>query len=754
MSSGSFGSTSTSVIGNTQNWVHTPTVALPTGRNTMFSGATNAVITTLGAFVSGRGAGRSVQLAFESLGSTGSFSVGSASSAQDTGAQPCAIICNGGSDTFRISSSGQFYFGRGPTGGPSSDSFGYSFSDSLYGYYTYTSAPTAPLTPAVVASGATAAVVSWTAPTDNGDTAITGYRVDYSASPTFASGVSSVEVGNVLTYTVTALSGTTAYYFRVFAENAVTTLISTWSLPSTTVSLTSGAGGAPPAATFALQSTVACAFTYPATSAGFWSFWMTPNTTTSWVVSAAVAGTFGGTNLLFGVDPTSGLWASTTTNANPIGDGPTYLPAAGFAGAHHFAVGVGALFSGTVWTFPLTLYVDGVLVATASSSALTPPATWLNANRQPTAVLVGTLGAVGSVVMSRLKHTLNLSHEEFATQNTESSYLSAMAAATSQVALGVLPANLSAVPVGFPSASGQTTLDAFNLIVKTEQGYIDTLTSGMVSSPAQTVRVRARDRPSTVSYSFDAQLELSEQPNFLRDSTNLIWSDVVTGANSTTQTVSQTALQIRAGSNNAADTVATYRASDLYEYGTDRLWRGQNVALRPVSVVVNNLVCPTDRSADLLSMVPGDRIRITNIPTTVIGFTTWDGWLLDKEQSHKSGPGAEDKFILYLQPCQPLTAIFDTDLFANGGTLTVSTLVALGATTMVCKSGDLVTYFEQVAVPYTLLIDQEQVTVTACGVPAAGVQTLTITRAVNGTAAAAHQVGAVPEVVTNSLFAF
>ena len=763
MTSASFGGTGTSVIGYTQSWVHVGGISLPTGRNAMANGISYAYIVTMGAYVTGRGASRTIQIGFEvTNGYTNAFGVGSGSSASYTGGQACAVLTNGGTDTFRIISSGSFYFGRGGAGGPSVDSFGTNFANVLYGDYVYYSAPSVPLTPAVTGPTTTTAAVTWSAPSDNGDTAVTGYRVDYSTSPTFASGVTSFEVGNVLTYVVTGLVGSTAYYFRVFAENAATAAAGSWSAASSTVNLTTGAGGAPPTATVALQSALQCAFVYPTASVGFWSFWMTQSTS-SWYVSVSTAGTLGGANLLYGVDSTVGFWASTTTGANPMVDGPTYLPAGGFAGTHRFSVGVAASFASGTWTFPLTLYVDGVQVATGSSATLTPPATFTNAARQPVSIQVGTLGAVGSAVISRLSHTLTLAHEEYAIQATEAGYLSAAAASTGQVTLGALPADLSAAPVGYLMSSGQTTLDSMNLIMKTEQGYLDCVTNGSLTNPVQTVRVRSRQRPAAVAYAFDAQAEVSGAVNFVRDSTNLIWSDVVTGANSTTQTVSQLALQVRAGSNNSADTVATYRPSDLYEFGTDRLWRGQNVTLRPVAIVIDNLTCPTDRSSDLLNMVPGDRVQITNIPLgpsiagvpqNILGFTTWDGWLLDKEQSHKSGPNAEDRFTLYLQPVQPATAVYDTDLYANGGNNTISTALTSGATSMLCVSTDLVTYFEQVAVPYTLKVDSELVTVTACNAPSAGIQTLTVTRGVVGTIAAAHSVGAVPEVVTNSLFAF
>ena len=747
MSSGTFGGVGTSVIGNTDQYVHVGGIPLPTGRNATAAGPSYALITGLGAYASGLGATRTLSLGFEGTGYTGSFAVAANSSALYTGQQACGLVTNGGTDTFRISSNGSFFFGRGGAGGPSTDSYGRSFANVLYGDYTYTSAPTAPLTPAVTAPTPTSGAVTWAAPSDNGDTAITGYRVDYSTSNVFAT-FASLEVGNVLAYTVTGLAASTPYFFRVFAENATTTAASSWSVASTTATITSGAGGAAPTYVLSLQAQPVCAFTYPAASCGYWGVWAA-QTTASWYFNIAVAANFGGATFRWGVDPTVGFWAATSTRANPIGDGPTYLPAGGFVGAHRYTVGVGATFSAGTWTFPLTLYVDGVKVATATSAGNVPPATFTNANRQPVALESGTINGISSVVLSRLSHTVNLAHEEYAIQTTEAGYLAAAAAATSQIVLGTLPADLSTAPVGYLVSSGQTTLDAFNLIAKTEQGYLDCVTGGVLTAPVQTVRFRARQRPNTAAYTFDAQSEVSGNIDFIRDSTNLIWSDVVTGANSIKKTVSDSTLQARAGSNNSADTVANSAQADLYTFGSDRLSRGQNTNLRPVAIVIDNVTCTTDRSSDLLQMAPGDRIRITNILSNVLGFSTYDGWLLDKAQSHKSGPNAEDKFTLYLQPAsqQPL---FDTDRFMSGGELSLSGALTSGVTTAnVATTGY---KLDTTQTPYTLLIDREQVTVTVC--TSATPQVLTITRGVNGTTAAAHLSGVLVDISPAALFAF
>ena len=88
----------------------------------------------------------------------------------------------------------------------------------FWGGFVYRMVPTAPTASSLTVSG-NSFTFSWTAPSSNGDTAITGYVVEHSASPTFASGVSTVNVGAGSTSTtVNGLTGTR--YFRVYATNA------------------------------------------------------------------------------------------------------------------------------------------------------------------------------------------------------------------------------------------------------------------------------------------------------------------------------------------------------------------------------------------------------------------------------------------------------------------------------------------------------------------------------------------------------
>ena len=92
----------------------------------------------------------------------------------------------------------------------------------------------------------------------------------------------------------------------------------------------------------------------------------------------------------------------------------------------------------------------------------------------------------------------------------------------------------------------------------------------------------------------------------------------------------------------------------------------------------------------------------------------------------------------------PDTAVYDTNLFMADGVLTLSADITSGATTMSVTTSNATVLLETVTFPYTLLIDSEQVTVTAC--TSAAPQVVTMTRGVNGTTAAAHSSGAEVEV--------
>jgi hypothetical protein len=257
--------------------------------------------------------------------------------------------------------------------------------------------------------------------------------------------------------------------------------------------------------------------------------------------------------------------------------------------------------------------------------------------------------------------------------------------------------------------------------------------------------VRERARPRAVDYSFDVEDELSGAPDFVRDLTNLV-SRVTVSSDSGTTLVVDESLTARAGQASAAEDVLLSTERDRRAWGQDRLIRGANTQMRIASVVVDAMTTPTDRSADLLALVPGDRVQFTGLPSTILGFDTWDGWFLGADETHTT---EAHEFTLHFTPVLPDVAIFDTDRYTDD-VLTLSGNINAAVTSMnIATTGDKLT---TVDVPLTVQVDDEQMTVTAC--TSATPQVATVTRGVNGTTAASHTSGAAVTVVPDSIYAF
>lgn len=92
----------------------------------------------------------------------------------------------------------------------------------MTGGYNYIYSPSAPRTLGTSSDNPTSTTLTWLAPSNTGDTTITGYRIQYSLNSDFSSPFPAIDVGNVLSSTVPDLSLDRTYYFRVAAKNAVT----------------------------------------------------------------------------------------------------------------------------------------------------------------------------------------------------------------------------------------------------------------------------------------------------------------------------------------------------------------------------------------------------------------------------------------------------------------------------------------------------------------------------------------------------
>lgn len=96
---------------------------------------------------------------------------------------------------------------------------------SMYQTFSWYTVPNEPTSPTVTATTGTTASISWVTPTDNGGTAITGYRLMYKKSTdTWDQALCTGKFGTsaTTTYTLTGLANGTTYNFLLAATNAVT----------------------------------------------------------------------------------------------------------------------------------------------------------------------------------------------------------------------------------------------------------------------------------------------------------------------------------------------------------------------------------------------------------------------------------------------------------------------------------------------------------------------------------------------------
>jgi alpha-tubulin suppressor-like RCC1 family protein len=176
------------------------------------------------------------------------------------GTHTCAVLDNATAKCWGDGSSGQIGSNNVSAVGDDASEMGDSLAVVALGGGSLNTAtePTAPQSVVAVA-GDTQAIVSWSAPANNGGSAVTDYVVEYSVSGSATWSVFNDGVSTSLSTTVTGLINDTSYSFRVSALNAINTgasaLASTSITPVTTTTTTSTTTTIPTTTTVAPTTT-------------------------------------------------------------------------------------------------------------------------------------------------------------------------------------------------------------------------------------------------------------------------------------------------------------------------------------------------------------------------------------------------------------------------------------------------------------------------------------------------------------------
>ena len=149
-------------------------------------------------------------------------------------------------------------------------------------------APGAPTSPSATAGGQTSISLTWTAPTNTGGAAITGYKIEVSPNGTSSWSNLEVNTGSPTTrYTHSGLTAGTTRHYRVSAINSANLTGSASNIVSATTDAAT-APGAPtsPSATAGGQTSISLTWTAPTNTGGAaitgYKIEVSPNGTSSW----------------------------------------------------------------------------------------------------------------------------------------------------------------------------------------------------------------------------------------------------------------------------------------------------------------------------------------------------------------------------------------------------------------------------------------------------------------------------------------
>lgn len=207
-------------------------IPLASGR-AMASGSTAVLPVNLSLLLGGNGGARTA--GYSLGGASGSVSIASGSAASRLGSLGGALF-NGGTGTLSITASGSINFGRAGSGTTTDGHT--AFGNVIGGSYDYVQAPPAMAAPTLSAS-AGAIVAAFTPPSDAGDGTISGYVVQYSTDPTFATSSTATAASSPATITVAP----GLYYVRVSSDNQATVAAGSHAAWSTAASIHAGIGG-------------------------------------------------------------------------------------------------------------------------------------------------------------------------------------------------------------------------------------------------------------------------------------------------------------------------------------------------------------------------------------------------------------------------------------------------------------------------------------------------------------------------------
>ena len=313
----------------------------------------------------------------------------------------------------------------------------------------------------------------------------------------------------------------------------------------------------------------------------------------------------------------------------------------------------------------------------------------------------------------------------------------------------------SGAPVGAQETQGKSLLAAMQEAWAGEGGrmwptFLNYSSGAAVlpTGPRITFSGRGAYRPSDVSLTVHVESDLTGAPQLSRDSSGQV-SVATASSRSVAVTVSDAALITRIGQVPGSVGNALARLNDQTAAAQDRIAQTRDVRLRLVGIVIDAFTAPASggysRLGGLISLTPGQRIRVTGLPTAKFGYPQMDCYLISCAESHSSGAQSfalgvvaadapaemevgDDTYNRVSSPAASNLRVGTGGISAAGTTLPLQFTAGPGAG-LTLSAG---------AYPLDLDLNGECVTVAGPPAGATSPQSVTVSRGQRGTVARAH----------------
>lgn len=512
-----------------------------------------------------------------------------------------------------------------------------------------------------------------------------------------------------------------------------------------------------PGARLEVQSAAVAGSTYayectglPAFSAVSFGIWLTIPASSAFqslsvTLNDQLSGS-GNTNLFLSLLPTvsSKIAAEFNSTATVRAELANSLPQDGLP--HHYAV----TWSGTT----TSLYLDGVLLATASGA----PSTGATARYLSFAGSAVNLDAAfdwGSLVIANAAWS---GPTVAALYNAGAGYPGEKSGAR----VTRLLQSIGLVGADYNIDAGQETMGGGSWHGRSIGAALDDITTseggGSVSYVAQDGRVRFIDRrfrdTATPVFTFDAENDLSGDDFApMLDDTTLVNSSSVTrdnaGQQGPVQTYTDTASRTTYGLfSDSASTGASTDAAALL-LAQDRVARQANPGLRLDRFSVDFITATTAGLYTTLgSLAIGTRVRITGIATSKAGAPVFPFSQMDAivEGWEISATSSSWVVTFDTSPADaPARALWSDSAYGrwSSSNQTLTSTIASGATSMSVTTSSGPTLSTSAGdYPMKVQLHEEVVTISSAPAGSSSPQTVTISRASNGTTATSHTAGA------------